>query len=73
MDGPALGLARCGFRVAAVLWGNRDELLAREHEDDARAIPGSRMIVYEGTGHLVVWEQPDQVTADRKAFMTTLP
>jgi len=57
-----------------ILWGNRDELLAREQEDDlVRAIPGSRMIVYEGTGHLVLWEQPDQVAADLKAFMATLP
>jgi len=57
-----------------ILWGNRDELLAREQEDDlARAIPGSRMIVYEGTGHLVLWEQPDRVAADLKAFMATLP
>jgi len=57
-----------------ILWGNRDELLAREQEDDlARTIPGSRMIVYEGTGHLVLWEQPDRVAADLKAFMATLP
>ena len=57
-----------------ILWGNRDELLAREQEEDlARAIPGSRMIVYDGTGHLVLWEQPDQVAADLKAFLATLP
>lgn len=57
-----------------ILWGNRDELLDREQEDDlARAIPGSRMIVYDGTGHLVVWEQPDLVAADLKAFLATLP
>jgi len=31
------------------------------------------MIVYEGTGHLVLWEQPDRVAADLKAFMATLP
>lgn len=57
-----------------ILWGNRDELLAREQEDDlARAIPGSRMIVYEETGHLVLWEQPDRVAADLTAFMSTFP
>ena len=57
-----------------ILWGDRDELLAREQEDDlARAIPGSRMIVYEDTGHLVLWEQPDRVAADLTTFMATLP
>lgn len=57
-----------------ILWGDRDELLDRAQEEDlARAIPGSRMIVYEETGHLVLWEQPDRVAADLKAFMATLP
>jgi rifampin ADP-ribosylating transferase len=57
-----------------ILWGDRDELLTREQEDDlARAIPGSRMIVYEDTGHLVLWEQPDRVAADLTTFMATLP
>ena len=57
-----------------ILWGDRDELLAREQEDDlVRAIPGSRMIVYEGTGHLVLWEQPERVATDLTAFVGTLP
>ena len=57
-----------------ILWGNRDGVLAREHEEDlARAIPGSRMIVYEDTGHLVLWEQPDRVAADLMAFVAALP
>ena len=56
-----------------ILWGDRDELLPREQQDDlARAIPGSRLIVYEGTGHLVLWEQPDRVAADLKAFVATV-
>jgi len=57
-----------------ILWGDRDELLTREQEDDlVRAIPGSRMIVYADTGHLVLWEQPERVAADLAAFVGTLP
>jgi len=57
-----------------ILWGGRDELLPREQQDDlARAIPGSRMIVYADTGHLVLWEQPERVAADLTAFVETLP
>lgn len=56
-----------------ILWGNRDELLTREHEEDlVRAIPGSRMIVYADTGHLVLWEQPNQVATDLTAFVGTI-
>jgi rifampin ADP-ribosylating transferase len=57
-----------------VLWGDRDELLAREQEEElVRAIPGSRMIVYADTGHLVLWEQPERVARDLTAFVETLP
>jgi len=48
--------------------------LDREQEDDlVRAIPGSRMIVYADTGHLVLWEQPERVATDLTAFVGTLP
>ncbi len=57
-----------------ILWGDRDELLAREQQDDlVRAIPGARMIVYADTGHLVLWEQPERLATDLTAFMGTLP
>jgi rifampin ADP-ribosylating transferase len=48
-----------------ILWGDRDELLARaEQERLAEAIPGSRLVVYGDTGHLVLWEAPERVAAD---------
>lgn len=56
-----------------ILWGDQDELLGREQQDDlVRAIPGSRMIVYADTGHLVLWEQPHRVATDLMAFVGTL-
>lgn len=57
-----------------ILSGGRDELLGREQVDDlARAIPGSRAIVYADTGHLVLWEEPERVANDVTAFVRALP
>lgn len=53
-----------------ILWGDRDGLLAREGQDAlATAIPGSRLRVYEGVGHLVLWERPEHVAADLAKFV----
>jgi rifampin ADP-ribosylating transferase len=56
-----------------ILWGARDELLTRDHQQAlAAAIPASRLIVYEDTGHLVLWEQPERVASDLTAFVASL-
>jgi pimeloyl-ACP methyl ester carboxylesterase len=53
-----------------IIWGGRDELLSRaDQEALAAAIPGSRLVVYEDTGHLVLWEQPDRVAHDIASFV----
>ena len=57
-----------------IIWGGRDELLPRADADAlATAIPGSRLVVYPGTGHLVLWEQPGRVASDLAAFVADLP
>jgi len=54
-----------------ILWGDRDEFLPRsDQEAFAAAIPGSRLVVYEGTGHAVHWEEPERVAADVVALAT---
>ena len=56
-----------------VLRGDRDEVLSREHQEElARAVPGSRLLVYEDTGHLVLWEQPERVARDVATFLAGL-
>jgi rifampin ADP-ribosylating transferase len=56
-----------------IIWGARDELLLREDlERLAAAIPGSRLIVYPDTGHLVLWEQPERVASDLTDFVKSL-
>jgi non-heme chloroperoxidase len=56
-----------------ILWGERDEFLPRSDQEAlAGAIPGSRLVVYEGTGHVVHWEQPQRVAADLVALVKRL-
>jgi non-heme chloroperoxidase len=48
-----------------ILWGDRDTFLPRDEEEAlAAAIPGSRLVIYEGSGHAVHWEEPARVAAD---------
>ena len=55
---------------ALILWGEQDHLIpvaaAREFH---AAIPGSKLIVYPGTGHIPMEEVADQSAADVRAFL----
>jgi pimeloyl-ACP methyl ester carboxylesterase len=54
-----------------VIRGARDDLLPREDTLAlAAAIEGARVVEYEDTGHLVLWERPDRVAADIATFLT---
>jgi pimeloyl-ACP methyl ester carboxylesterase len=56
-----------------IIWGERDELLPlQDGYLLAAAIPSSRLIVYEDTGHLVLWEQPERVATDLADFAAGL-
>ena len=58
---------------ALVVWGDQDEFVSREDQERlCDALPGSRLLVYEGAGHLVQWEQPERVAADTAGFVATL-
>lgn len=55
---------------AVIVWGDRDGLLSREQQEElASAIVGSQLVVYENTGHLVLWEQPQRVAHDLGNFL----
>ena len=48
-------------------------MLTREQQQAlTAAIPASRLVVYEDTGHLVLWEQPERVASDLTAFVESL-
>jgi pimeloyl-ACP methyl ester carboxylesterase len=56
-----------------IIWGERDALLpAQDGYLLAAAIPGSRLVVYQDTGHLVLWEQPERVATDLVDFVAGL-
>jgi rifampin ADP-ribosylating transferase len=56
-----------------IIWGGRDRLLSRDDEERlAAAIPGSQLIVYDDTGHLVLWENPERVANDLTDFVKGL-
>ena len=56
-----------------IIWGDRDDLLPVEDQRQlAAAIPGSLLVVYPDTGHLVLWEQPDRLATDLTAFVDSL-
>ncbi|HYG88431.1 MAG TPA: alpha/beta hydrolase [Azospirillum sp.] len=56
-----------------IAWGDQDGLVSRsELETLATAVRGSRLLVYDGAGHALHWEEPARVAADLTAFATDL-
>jgi pimeloyl-ACP methyl ester carboxylesterase len=55
-----------------IICGERDALLPQDRYLLAAAIPGSRLVVYEDTGHLVLWEHPERVATDLAHFVAEL-
>ncbi|MDQ3616001.1 MAG: alpha/beta hydrolase [Actinomycetota bacterium] len=56
-----------------ITWGARDQVLTFADEEElASAIPTAQLIVYEGTGHLVLWERPERVASDLTRFVAAL-
>jgi pimeloyl-ACP methyl ester carboxylesterase len=56
-----------------VLWGAEDHLVPVEaaHAFNA-AIPGSKLIVFPGEGHILQEDDPDESAADAKTFLETV-
>ena len=56
---PRLGSVPCPVRI---IWGQQDLFISpAAGEDLHRTIPGSRLTVLPKTGHLPMWERPDDV------------
>ncbi|MBB1246771.1 alpha/beta hydrolase [Streptomyces durbertensis] len=67
--------ALAGILVPTLLiWGDQDAFVPRADQDRLLArVFGSRLLVYEGAGHVPYWEAPDRVLRDLTAFATSRP
>jgi rifampin ADP-ribosylating transferase len=55
-----------------ILWGGEEDVLPAGQADELHAaIEDSRVVTYEGVGHLVLWERPERVAEDVTAFITS--
>jgi pimeloyl-ACP methyl ester carboxylesterase len=62
---PALPSSIRAFAVTQRGHGDADKPVSGYGvEDVAAAISGSLLVAYEGTGHIVHWEQPERTAAD---------
>jgi pimeloyl-ACP methyl ester carboxylesterase len=52
-----------------MLWGDRDALTKSDQERLHTAIVDSRLVVYEGAGHTLYWEEPARVAHDLVTFV----
>ena len=56
-----------------IVWGKEDAFCPlSDQERLAREIRGSRLLVYEGAGHALHWEQPARFGSDLMAFIENL-
>jgi pimeloyl-ACP methyl ester carboxylesterase len=53
-----------------IVWGARDPIIPARHGEDAhRALPGSRLEIFEGTGHMPQLEQPGRFISVLERFL----
>ena len=76
-SGPALvtpGAFAAIHTATLVLVGGIDTVIpADESRGLAAAIPGARLIVYPGVGHVPMEQIPERSAADVRAFVDALP
>ncbi len=53
-----------------LVWGDQDGMVPRGDQDaQTAAIASSRLVVYEGAGHAVHWEEPERFASDLVTFV----
>jgi non-heme chloroperoxidase len=57
-----------------IMWGDKDTYTLRASQDRlVAAIPGARLVIYEGGGHAFHWEEPARFAADLSTFLESMP
>jgi pimeloyl-ACP methyl ester carboxylesterase len=55
---------------ALLLWGDRETITTKTEQESVSAkIRGSRLVVLEGLGHMLYWEDPERVAKEIGAFV----
>src|SRR4030095_2741886 len=53
-----------------IFWGSKDMICFKgDQENFARNLKNEKLIVYEGTGHALHWEEPERFVADLVGFI----
>ena len=53
-----------------IFWGSKDMICFKvDQENFTTNLKNEKLIVYEGTGHALHWEEPERVTADLASFI----
>jgi pimeloyl-ACP methyl ester carboxylesterase len=53
-----------------IVWGDQDAFGSRDDQETmAVTMAGSRLVVYEGAGHALHWEQPERFARELVAWM----
>jgi non-heme chloroperoxidase len=56
-----------------LVWGDQDGLTSRNDQETLLStISGSQLVVYEGAGHALHWEQPERFASDVTGFVQSL-
>jgi pimeloyl-ACP methyl ester carboxylesterase len=58
---------------ALIVWGARETIAQRADQDELMAgLRDARLVIYEGAGHALHWEEPERFAADVAAFVGTV-
>jgi non-heme chloroperoxidase len=58
------------YQPTLILWGDKDFICTKTEQDVlATGIKNSTLVVYEGTGHALHWEQPERFVKDLVSFI----
>jgi pimeloyl-ACP methyl ester carboxylesterase len=71
LETPDFSAKLTGVTVPTLIqWGDRDTYTLRASQDRlASVIRGAKLVVYEGNGHAIHWEDPVRVTGDFVSFL----
>ena len=60
-------------KPALIMWGSKDPYCPKEDQEAlSTAIKSSKLIIYEGIGHAIHWEEPQRFAKDLETFISSI-